>query len=172
MTSNDSPPAHSASASAAATTAKTSCSLERTRFKLLTTAISSSTTKIRPRRPETEGCSTDGAASPYSLPAIRSATRKTVPFPTSLSTVSSPPMSVTMRWQMASPSPVPTPTGFVVKNASKILPRISGAIPEPVSPTSTMTRSPSSRVLTRISLCSARPSGRACAALTMRFRNT
>src|SRR6185369_65646 len=47
---------------------------------------------------------------------------KTVPLPSSLSTLIAPPCCVTSLWQIASPSPVPC--AFVVKNGVNILPRI------------------------------------------------
>ena len=42
---------------------------------------------------------------------------------------SSPPISATIRWLIASPTPVPLPLGFVVKNGSKMRPACSGATP-------------------------------------------
>ena len=52
--------------------------------------------------------------------ATGSATRNSVPLPSSLSNVISPPSAVTIRCQIARPSPVPTPIGLVVKNGVNI----------------------------------------------------
>src|ERR1700756_4848879 len=76
-----------------------------------------------------------------------------------------------MRWQIASPRPVPTPAALVVKNGSKIRASTCGGMPVPVSETSTTMRwlSPM-RIESPIRFSAARPSGMACAALTMRFQ--
>jgi hypothetical protein len=73
---------------------------------------SSSTTRMLPRRRD-RGVGTGSAAAAAAV-AAGSLTRTVVPSPTSLSRAISPPISATMRWQMASPRPVPTPTGLVV----------------------------------------------------------
>src|SRR5229473_1116724 len=169
--SNRSPLRNRSFASRAEVTGMTSCSLASMRRMAEATIGSSSTTRIRPLRPRTRGGGM-GVSSTARVFATGSSTRKTVPLPSWLWTVISPPSDVTMRWQMASPRPVPRPTGLVVKNGLEIRPRIASGIPVPVSRTSTATRStPSRRVATRISLPSALPSGIAWAALTMRFRN-
>ena len=49
----------------------------------------------------------------------------------------------TIRHEMSSPSPVPSPTGLVVKNGSKMRPRMSSGTPGPVSPNSTSSQSSS-----------------------------
>ena len=58
------------------------------------------------------------------------------PRPGSDSTSMVPPCDLTMPWLIASPRPVPWPIGLVVKNGSKIRPRIVGSMPQPASVTS------------------------------------
>src|SRR5579883_1453821 len=72
-----------------------------------------------------------------------------VPLPTALSNEILPPcLSTITDREIASPWPVPFPTPFVVKNGSKIRPRIFSGIPAPVSWTRTSTQSRCRWVLT------------------------
>ena len=85
---------------------------------------------------------------------------------------------------MARPCPVPLPTGFVVKNGSKIRPRIASGIPAPVSAISMIAQPGSLRVvmamvplrssafLVPVASSLVARSSMACAALTTRFKIT
>ena len=82
-----------------------------------------------------------------------------------------PPCSVTMPWQMESPSPVPSPSDLVVKKGSNTLAAISSGIPGPSS--ETVTATPSSHLRTVIRMWPLRPVvAIAWAALFTRFTNT
>jgi len=61
------------------------------------------------------------------------------PLPTSLYTQMSPSLCLTMPYTADSPSPVPLPGPFVVKNGSKIRPRVTSSMPTPVSLIASMT---------------------------------
>src|SRR5207244_4312365 len=74
--------------------------------------------------------------------------RNTLPLPGRLWTSIRPPWSATMPCAMARPRPVPCPGGLVVKNGSKIRPRISSGTPGPSSSNSTSTSSRMARVRT------------------------
>ena len=135
-----SPDVTRSSASLALFAVVTCPSLASRRSSARQTLGSSSTTRMRPLA---VGAGIDeGAARTLAtaevdpttaLDAAGSSTRKTLPYPTSLFTVSVPPNEVTIPWQIASPSPVPTPTGLVVKNGSKIRPRTLSGMPAPLS---------------------------------------
>ena len=101
-----------------------------------------------------------GRASPWSgdwAPRGRQMV-KVAPAPGWLDTQMSPPLSLTMRWTVLSPSPVPLPCSLVVKNGSKMWAMASASMPWPLSlmdrvrigpgriPCSRATASPMSRV--------------------------
>ena len=105
-------------------------------------ARSSSTMRIAPPAP---AAATPSSTGRYGVTGMRNS--KTLPLPTSESTVSRPPKSSTIRRQSVRPRPVPS--SFTVPrlpcwNDSKITSWSSGAIPIPVSLTDT-TSSPDSR---------------------------
>ena len=100
-----------------------------------------------------------------------SSTVNVAPAPGLDSRVMRPPCSVTMPWQIESPSPVPSPSDLVVKNGSKTRAAISSEMPGPSS--ATVTATPSSHLRAVIRTCPLRPvAAIACAALFTRFTNT
>src|SRR5690606_22531132 len=104
-------------------------------------------------------------------PASGSSMRKVVPRPGSLATRIRPPMSLTRRRTIESPSPVPC--GFVVWKSSKMRSRSSGAIPLPVSATVITTRRPSAATSASVvTVTEPPPFWRLSSAFTTRFSTT
>src|ERR1700676_734791 len=66
------------------------------------------------------------------LLAARKAIEKIAPPLGGLATFTCPPCSRTIPNTIANPRPVPTPAGLVVKNGSKIRPKVSAGMPGPL----------------------------------------
>ena len=81
-----------------------------------------------------------GASMAVSAPSARGKyTVNDVPLPTSLWTLTLPPLRRAMPCTVARPSPVPLPGPLVVKNGSKTRACTSGVMPVPVSVTESAT---------------------------------
>ena len=142
------------------------------RWRARPTTASSSTTSTRRRRRRLRRARRGG--SPRLARAVAQAERGTrCPGPARSPRRCSPPISVTMRWQMDSPRPVPTPTGLVVKKGSKMRSCSSGGMPRPgVVDLHPHVLAPSWPRHHADLVLVAWPSGMAWAALTSRLRNT